>query len=203
MRTRVLGRPFTFAALAALALPAALQAGCGGGTPPPKDESEVASAPASSGASDPGAPAADSAGATASQPPSASAAPSASPAPNGPPAGATTDASGDIKPAGDDPWLAAHQMPAGDVIKTMRGANAKVQACWKAGLKRDPSAGGEVKIRFVVQNDGKVRVWKDDGSSMSDEDVTNCVGGVVEKLKFPKQKSPGDAWAVYTIHLGP
>ena len=86
-------------------------------------------------------------------------------------------------------------------MKTMKGANAKVQACWKAGLKRDPSTTGEVKIRFVITNDGKVRVWRDDGSSMSDEEVTQCVGGVVEKLSFPKQKSPGDAWGIYSIHF--
>ena len=38
----------------------------------------------------------------------------------------------------------------------------------------------------------------DDGSSMSDADVTKCVGDLLEKLKFPKQKSPGDAWGIYS-----
>ena len=93
-------------------------------------------------------------------------------------------------------------MPPTDVMRTMKAAGARVQACWKAGLKRDPSTSGEVKIRMVITNDGKVRAWRDDGSSMSDEEVTQCVGGVVEKLKFPKQKSPGDAWGAYSIHFG-
>jgi hypothetical protein len=170
---------------------------CGGGTPPPKDESDTAGSASASG---------DDSGASAATPAdSSNAAPTASSAAasSGPTPAATTDSSGDIKAAsGDDPWLAAHQMPPGDVMKTMKRAGAKVQGCWKDGLKRDPSTNGEVKIRLVITNEGKVRAWRDDGSSMSDEEVTQCIGGVVEKLKFPKQKSPGDAWGVYSIHFG-
>lgn len=171
---------------------------CGGGTPHPKDEGDTASSGGSAG--DDASPAASAAAPSDSS--SAAPAASASP-PSGPAPAATTDSSGDIKaPSGDDPWLAAHQMPPSDVMRTMKRASAKVQGCWKEGLKRDPSTSGEVKIRLVITNDGKVRAWRDDGSSMSDEEVTQCVGGVVEKLKFPKQKSPGDAWGVYSIHFG-
>jgi hypothetical protein len=130
------------------------------------------------------------------------AASAATPAPASTPPATTNDSLGDVK-ASDDPWLAAHQMPPGDVMKTMRSGNGKVHACWKDGLKRDPSTSGEVKVRFVITNDGNVRAWRDDGSSMSDEEVTQCVGGVVQGLKFPKQKAPGDAWGVYTINFTP
>jgi hypothetical protein len=183
-------------AVLALALVPAFSLACGGGTPPAADESaaksdeKASAAPAdSTAAASSAATTADttpssattSAGATASQPPSTSA---------------------DIKPSGDDPWLAAHQMPPKDVMKTMRAAQGKVQACFKAGLKRDPSTGGEVKLKFVITNDGGVRAWKDDASSMTDGEVTQCVGGVLNGLKFPKQKSPGDAWGTYSIHFG-
>lgn len=179
--------------LASAALLGCVVVACGGAKSPPKDEGEAAGTAAPAG-DDTAAPSASaSSAATDDKPaPAASSAPAAKPA----------DTSGDLKPAsGDDPWLAAHQMPPKDVMSTMKAANAKVQACWKAGLKRDPSTTGEVKIRFVITNDGKVRAWRDDGSSMSDEEVTQCVGGVVEKLGFPKQKSPGDAWGVYSIHF--
>ncbi|HEY1694723.1 MAG TPA: AgmX/PglI C-terminal domain-containing protein [Polyangiaceae bacterium] len=179
------------AALVAVAVPFVA---CGGGTPAPKDADE---APASSGGSD------DSKGASApadSSPSAASAAPDSTPTPA--PAASSANGSGDIKVPGDDPWMAAHEMPAKDVVKTMRGANGKVQACFKAGLKRDPSTSGDVKLKFVITNDGAVRAWKDDASSMSDGDVTKCVGDALNKLKFPKQKSPGDAWGTYSIHFG-
>ena len=178
-------------------------AACGGGTPAPKDEDTAASskddsAPASSA----GASSDDSTSSSSSS--SAPAASSAASTGGTPPATTSGDSSGDIKAGGaDDPWLASHQMSPKDVMKVMKGATGKVRACWKAALKNDPSTNGEVKIRFVITNDGKVRVWRDDGSSMSDEEVTKCVGGVVEKLKFPKQPAPGDAWGIYSIHFAP
>jgi hypothetical protein len=175
---------------------------CGGGTPAPKDESEATQDKGGGGdesASTASAAPADSS--AASPAPATSSAPAAddTPAPAAPSAG-----TGDLKAASsDDPWLAAHQMPPKDVMKVTRANNARIQACWKAGLKRDPSASGEVKLKFVITNDGTVRVWKDDGSSMSDADVTKCVGDLLQKLKFPKQKSPGDAWGSYSIHFSP
>jgi outer membrane biosynthesis protein TonB len=178
--------------LAALALAGVA---CGGGTPKPKDEDDTASAK----------PKGDDSSSTSSAPAdSAAAAPADSSPPATPPASTAAAGSGDLKATGgDDPWMASHQMTPKDVMKTMRPVQSKVQACFKAGLKRDGSTSGEVKLRFVITNDGTVRVWKDSGSSMTDGDVTQCVGELVNKLKFPKQKSPGDAWGSYSINFTP
>jgi hypothetical protein len=174
------------AALASLACVTSLLAACGGKTPPANTEDTAAS-----GAKGDDSTASSAAPAASDAPAATTAAPAPAPAP-----AADT---GDIKPTGgDDPWMAGHQVAAKDVSKTMRAAQGKVQACFK----KDPSATGDVKIRFVVTNDGAVRVWKDDGSSMSDGDVTQCIGELLNKLKFPKQKSPGDAWGVYSVHFG-
>jgi hypothetical protein len=181
-------------ALAVVAGLAFTAVACGGGTPKPKDEDDTASAKPKGD---------DSSSAPAD---SAAAAPADSSPPAAPPpaASAPASSSGDLKPTGgDDPWMASHQMTPKDVMKTMRPVTGKVQACFKAGLKRDGSTNGEVKIRFVITNDGTVRVWRDDGSSMTDGDVTQCVGELVKKLKFPKQKSPGDAWGSYAINFTP
>ena len=107
-----------------------------------------------------------------------------------------------VAPAADDPWMAPHQMPSGDVLKTMRAAQGKVTACWKAAKKRDPSVSGELKIKFVITHEGAVRVWRNEDSSVSDEDCVNCVGEVIKSLQFPTQKSPGDAWGIYEINFG-
>jgi hypothetical protein len=187
--------PPTAAVLAMLATVSLTAAACGGGTPKPKDEDDTASAKPKGDDSTSTAPADSSAAAPAdsSPPPAATA---AAPPPS--------SGSGDIKATGgDDPWMASHQMTPKDVMKTMRPAQGKVQACFKAGLKRDGSTNGEVKVRFVITNDGTVRVWRDDGSSMTDGDVTTCVGELLQKLKFPKQKSPGDAWGSYSINFTP
>jgi hypothetical protein len=169
---------------------------CGGATPAPKDADEAPAAAEHKKADEKGTD--DSASAEPSAPapaPAASETPPAAPAPA--PAAKGTD----LTAAADDVWMASHQMPPKDVLKTMRPQQGKVHACFSAGHKRDPSISGEVKVKFVVTNDGAVRAWKDDGSSMTDADVTKCIGDLVQKSKFPKQKSPGDAWATYSANF--
>ena len=99
----------------------------------------------------------------------------------------------------DDPWQAFHVMPSADVLKTMRVAQGKVQACIKAGLERDPGEAGEVKIQFVVTQKGAVLVWKDEESSMSDEDTVTCIGELIKTLKFPAQKAIGNSVGHYSV----
>ena len=187
MRSRL---PFSLIAPLAFLVPLA----CGGGTPAPKDSDEVASkAPA---AGDKETAPAESSETPAASEPAASSPPKAAPAP-----AAETGLA--LPPSSDDPFLAHHQMPAAQLKGTMRGAQGKVQACYRAGLKRDKSTFGDVKIRFVVSNDGDVKATRDEGSSMSDEEVTKCIAELIKTLKFPKQKSPGDAYGIYSIHLAP
>lgn len=151
-------------------------------TPPPKDWSP-SSAPSAATAPPPGADTDANSGSEAKKGPSA--------------------ASGDlVAPAADDPWMAPHQMPAGDVIKTMKAARAKVNACWAAAKKREGSVSGEVKVKFVITHEGSVRVWRNEDSSISDEKAVECVGEVIKSLQFPKQKSPGDAWGIFEINFG-
>jgi|SRR5579859_3456409 len=176
---RLLVVPFGFATSVLLA--------CGGGTPPPSDE---AVAHNESRPKDPAPPPE----AASSEPPSA--AESASTA-----ASSATPPGDPTAPQGDDPWMASHQMTPKDVLHAVRPVQGKAQACFRAGAKRDPSASGEVKIRFVITNEGTVRAWRDDGSSMSEEGVIQCVGELIKGLKFPKQKSPGDAWGSYTVNF--
>lgn len=174
-----------------LPLAGALALGCGGATPSPKDADEAPAAASDAKHAD------DSKG----DDTAAAAAPAAAPAPakDDTPAPAAKPST-NLSASSDDVWMASHQMPPKDVLKTMRSQQGKVHGCFSAGYKRDPSTSGEVKVKFVVTNDGAVRAWKDDGSSMTDADVTKCVGDLVQSLKFPKQKSPGDAWGTYSAN---
>jgi hypothetical protein len=124
----------------------------------------------------------------------AATAPSSSPSPS--------SSSSSPPPAKDDVWLAYHQMAQKDLLAIVRGAQGRIQACFRAGLKRDRSLSGETKIKFVVSHEGAVKAWRDEESSMSDEDVTKCIGEVINSLNFKTQKSPGDAWGIYTVKYG-
>jgi hypothetical protein len=174
-----------------LILASSTLAGCGGAAPPPKDESDAVEHGSSTSDK-------ENKEATAS-PTAAAPAPASEPAP----APASTKSSGDlVAPQADDPWMAPHQMPASDVLRTMRAATGRVNACWRAAKKRDSSIAGEVKIKFVITHEGSVRVWRNEDSTISDEGAITCVGDVVKGLKFPVQKSPGDAWGIYAINFG-
>ena len=170
---------------------------CGGGTPSPKDADEAPAAASDAKHGDDTA-AADTSSASASKPASDGDA-----KPSTPPPAADSEAkpSTDLTASSNDVWMASHQMPPKDVLKTMRPQQGKVHTCFSAGYKRDPSASGEVKVKFVITNDGAVRAWKDDGSTMTDADVIKCVGDMLQGLKFPKQKSPGDAWGTYSANF--
>src|ERR1700690_1912837 len=125
--------PMRLPCLPLLIAAASLLPACGAGASPPKDESAaVERAPANKDSHPDGAP---------------SAATPTPPADSPKPSAATPAAGGDlVAPASDDPWMAPHQMPSSDVLKTMRAAQGKVMACWHAANKRDPSVSGEVKI---------------------------------------------------------
>jgi hypothetical protein len=188
----------------AFLLMSALPLACGGGTPEPKNEDEAVSSTKSEEAKPDEAAKTDESSAAPAGSAAAAAAPADSSAQAAAPSAKSDAPSGDVKtPDKDDPWMASHQMPPKDVDKTVKPQLAKVKACFKTAKKKDPSVTGEVKIRFVITNDGKVRDWKDDASSMTSEEVTSCVGEVVKKLKFPKQKSPGDAIGSYQINFTP
>jgi hypothetical protein len=174
-----------------LILASSTLAACGGAAPPPKDESDAIEhgSPKSDKEATDSQSAATSAPAAASEP---------APAP-----ASTKASSGDlVAPQADDPWMAPHQMPAGDVLRTMRAATGRVNACWRAAKKRDASIAGEVKLKFVISHEGSVRVWRNEESTISDEGAITCVGDVLKSLRFPAQKSPGDAWGIFAITFG-
>jgi hypothetical protein len=159
---------------------------CGGGTP-------AANGPEGAGSLDAGS--AKSSPAPSSVMDLVAASSGASPSPS-------ASASASASPPQDDVWLAYHQMSQKDLLAVVRGAEGRVQACFRAGLKRDRSLSGETKIKFVVSHEGAVKAWRDEDSSMSDEEVTKCIGAVINSLNFRTQKSPGDAWGIYTVKYG-
>jgi hypothetical protein len=173
---------------------------CGGGNPPPKDENDVIaykgpqttdSDRASIALPQGGAPATSNA-----SPAGTSSAPTSD--------STSTSTSTSAAPTEEEELANVHhQIAADEVSKTVAKVKAKIQACYKAGLKRDPSCTGEVKIRFVVKHDGTMVDAQDQGSSMNDEEITKCIADVIKTLKFPVQQSPGPAFGIYSIHLSP
>jgi hypothetical protein len=169
---------------------------CGGKNPPAKDGSDVQGFKGpNSNDSDKASIALPEGGAPTSS--------TATTADTSPTSASTPTATATKPPDEDDISMVHHQIAPDEVFKTVGPAKPKVQACFKAGLKRDPSCSGEVKIKFVVKHDGTMVDAQDQGSSMGDEEVTKCIVEVIKTLKFPVQKSPGPAFGIYAINLSP
>jgi hypothetical protein len=180
------------------AAPALVALACGHNTPPPQDGSDVV------GFKGPNTTDTDKAsitvpeGGAATAPTTASTSPGSTPASTAAPMSTTPPTS-----EADDIANVHHQIAAPEVSKTVAKVKPKIQACYHAGLKRDGSCSGEVKVKFVVKHDGTMVDAQDQGSSMNDEEVTKCIVEVIKTLKFPVQESPGPAFGIYAINLSP
>lgn len=72
--------------------------------------------------------------------------------------------------------------------------------CYRDGVQRNSSLDGAVRLRFVVGDDGHVRLVEDLGSDLTDRQVIDCVAEGFYALRFPEPQS-GDAHLLYRIHF--
>jgi hypothetical protein len=86
------------------------------------------------------------------------------------------------------------------VNETMQKHTSALQACYKAGIRRDKTLNGVVLMRFVIGEDGKVTEAVDAGSALPDEEVIKCLLEEVRKIEFPKPKS-GTVTVLFPIQL--
>lgn len=71
------------------------------------------------------------------------------------------------------------------------GGGKSLQACYEAGLVRDPKLGGRVAVHFIINNSGRVEapeVIEGRGSEhppLTDPQVLECILDVYRGLEFP------------------
>jgi hypothetical protein len=73
----------------------------------------------------------------------------------------------------------------GVIAKEIRGRLGAIKACYEAGLKRNPSIGGKVQLRFEVSSVGKVTSAEIENDTMHDEEVASCIKARVSSWRFP------------------
>jgi hypothetical protein len=77
----------------------------------------------------------------------------------------------------------------------------RIRACYRAGVKRDTSLAGEVRVKFVINDAGKSTGASDDGSKLKDKQVVACVVQEFGALRFPKPEG-GPVPVTYPIVFG-
>jgi hypothetical protein len=105
------------------------------------------------------------------------------------------------KPREGAPLGSGHLDP--QVVRS--GINARMsrmRACYTAGLRRDSTLRGEMKIKFVIDTTGHAINVEDAGSRMKDKQVLTCVMNEFMALRFPAPEG-GIVYIVYPLLLGP
>jgi hypothetical protein len=70
---------------------------------------------------------------------------------------------------------------------TLEGLKSKFEGCFKTALALDASVHGRLKVRFVVEESGKVSSSEDaGGSSLKDTTLIACVNDAIKTATFPK-----------------
>jgi hypothetical protein len=73
----------------------------------------------------------------------------------------------------------------GVIAKEIRSRLGAIKACYEAGLKRNPSIGGKVVLRFEVSSIGKVTSAEVDQDTLHDDEVVGCMKARVSSWRFP------------------
>jgi tetratricopeptide (TPR) repeat protein len=69
------------------------------------------------------------------------------------------------------------------------------QRCYEDGCARDPKLAGHVTVRFVLDKDGTISGVTDDGSTLPNKQVIQCILDELAQLRFPPRES-GEAQTV-------
>lgn len=77
----------------------------------------------------------------------------------------------------------------------------RMRACYRAGVKRDTSLAGEVRVRFVIDENGHATGAGDAGSKLRDKQVVACVVSEFGALRFPRPEG-GPVPVTYPIVFG-
>ena len=75
-----------------------------------------------------------------------------------------------------------------EVNQVIRAHLNQIRSCYEQLLQRSPSAQGKIKVKFIVNANGRVGSASVASSSINDSVMRGCVTGKVKTWKFPKPR---------------
>ena len=94
--------------------------------------------------------------------------------------------------ASDGPKVGMGSLPKEAIARAVRDASGQVRLCYERELTRTPTLEGKVTVEFVIGANGQVSSAKDASADpFPSAKVTECLLGVVRKLKFPRPVGGG------------
>ena len=86
-----------------------------------------------------------------------------------------------------------------DVVRQSFG---RFRTCYESGLQRDAKLQGTVTVKYVINLDGSTQQTSDDGSTLPDPQVVQCVVAGFARLTYPPPQG-GYVTVVYPIEFAP
>lgn len=93
-------------------------------------------------------------------------------------------------------------LPPEEVQRVIRSGLADLRACYEEGLKRNPSLGGRVTVRLIIDQDGHVSSVAPECTSLPDPAVVSCMAKRFGRYQFPKPAT-GSATVIYPVMFTP
>jgi beta-lactamase regulating signal transducer with metallopeptidase domain len=94
------------------------------------------------------------------------------------------------------------RVPPETIQEAVRAHYQGFTACYESGRAKDPHLKGVVSVRFTVGEDGVTRQAANDGSTLPDPEVVDCVAREFRKVTYPKAHA-GLMTVVYPIAFAP
>jgi hypothetical protein len=86
------------------------------------------------------------------------------------------------------------------IQRIVRQNMGRFRACYESGLRTNPTLGGRVVVRFVIDRQGSVAVATDGGSDLPDTATTACIVRTFQTLSFPEPQG-GTVQVTYPLVL--
>jgi hypothetical protein len=93
------------------------------------------------------------------------------------------------------------RLPPEAIEVVVRGHFGATLSCYDIGRRKNPSLAGVVRIKFVIGEDGFTKQATDEGSTLPDKEVIDCIVADFKKRHFPESHG-GDVTVIYPIQLG-
>jgi hypothetical protein len=94
------------------------------------------------------------------------------------------------------------RLPPETIQTAVRASFPTFQACYEAGLAKNPKLAGTVTVKYAFGADGVTTQSADEGSTLPDATVVACVVDAFKKITYPKQ-SGGEVTVVYPVQFSP
>lgn len=109
------------------------------------------------------------------------------------------DAGGKVIKLRVGPTEVKGRLPPEVIQRIVRQNFGRFRLCYETGLKTKPKLAGRITVRFVIERMGAVSSARNDGSTIADVPMLQCVVRTFASLAFPQPEDGADVTVKYSV----